>query len=208
MKANNWLYHYYMVQSRLQYNLAYGGQPSTIAALYPQMMHMITPPFAHGFPGDPSACGAMPMSAHDQYTPNGGSYAASDAAAAYNFNSFARYHESIKEKEFRNSYYSNHLHHQRSPPPDSRSESSSPVANNGKYYPYDVTPTAEDYSYLNHGARRGYHNLREEPNLKSSQSPGEFANGGSDPEDDNNNCENKSPTTAPRPNNSSKKSAA
>ena len=43
MKANSWLYHYYMVQSRLQYNLAYGGQPASIAAaLYPQMMqHMM-----------------------------------------------------------------------------------------------------------------------------------------------------------------------
>ena len=44
MRANSWLYHYYMVQSRLQYNLAYGGQPASIAAaLYPQMMHMISP---------------------------------------------------------------------------------------------------------------------------------------------------------------------
>ena len=43
MRANSWLYHYYMVQSRLQYNLAYGGQPASIAAaLYPQMMqHMM-----------------------------------------------------------------------------------------------------------------------------------------------------------------------
>ena len=37
MKANSWLYHYYMVQSRLQYSLAYGGQsPSALAAFYPQ----------------------------------------------------------------------------------------------------------------------------------------------------------------------------
>ena len=35
MKANSWLYHYYMVQSRLQYSLAYGGQsPSALAAFY------------------------------------------------------------------------------------------------------------------------------------------------------------------------------
>ena len=46
MKSNSWLYHYYMVQSRLQYNLAYGGQPNAIAALYPQMVHMISPSFA------------------------------------------------------------------------------------------------------------------------------------------------------------------
>lgn len=45
MKANSWLYHYYMVQSRLQYSLAYGGQsPSALAAaFYPQM--------APGYPG-------------------------------------------------------------------------------------------------------------------------------------------------------------
>jgi hypothetical protein len=37
MKANSWLYHYYMVQSRLQYSLAYGGQsPTALAAFYPQ----------------------------------------------------------------------------------------------------------------------------------------------------------------------------
>ena len=36
MKANSWLYHYYMVQSRLQYSLAYGGQsPTSLAAFYP-----------------------------------------------------------------------------------------------------------------------------------------------------------------------------
>ena len=38
MKANSWLYHYYMVQSRLQYSLAYGGQSPTTAlaaAFYP-----------------------------------------------------------------------------------------------------------------------------------------------------------------------------
>ena len=35
MKANSWLYHYYMVQSRLQYSLAYGGQsPTALAAFY------------------------------------------------------------------------------------------------------------------------------------------------------------------------------
>jgi len=29
MKANSWLYHYYMVQSRLQYSLSFGGQTSS-----------------------------------------------------------------------------------------------------------------------------------------------------------------------------------
>ena len=48
MKANSWLYHYYMVQSRLQYSLAYGGQsPTSLAAFYPGMQNA-TPP---GFPG-------------------------------------------------------------------------------------------------------------------------------------------------------------
>ena len=37
MKANSWLYHYYMVQSRLQYGLAYGANPG-LAAYYPQML--------------------------------------------------------------------------------------------------------------------------------------------------------------------------
>ncbi len=64
MRANSWLYHYYMVQARLQYNLAYGhtqpgaaaagaagaaaaaaaahGASSLAAAIYgPQMMHML-----------------------------------------------------------------------------------------------------------------------------------------------------------------------
>ncbi len=77
MKANSWLYHYYMVQSRLQYNLAYGhahphhtaaaaaaaaaaaqaggaaASASLAAAIYaghPQMMHMIP-----GFGGFDSA---------------------------------------------------------------------------------------------------------------------------------------------------------
>ena len=33
MRANSWLYHYYMVQSRLQYNLAYGGQVNMTATI-------------------------------------------------------------------------------------------------------------------------------------------------------------------------------
>ena len=37
MKANSWLYHYYMVQSRLQYGLAYGAHTPGLAAYYPQV---------------------------------------------------------------------------------------------------------------------------------------------------------------------------
>ena len=42
MKANSWLYHYYMVQSRLQYGLAYGAPPALGALHYP---HMHTSPW-------------------------------------------------------------------------------------------------------------------------------------------------------------------
>jgi len=38
MKSNSWLYHYYMVQSRLQYGLAYGAHTPGLAAYYPQML--------------------------------------------------------------------------------------------------------------------------------------------------------------------------
>jgi len=35
MKANSWLYHYYMVQSRLQYGLAYGAHsPAALSSIY------------------------------------------------------------------------------------------------------------------------------------------------------------------------------
>lgn len=188
MRANNWLYHYYMVQSRLQYNLAYGGQPSTIAALYPQMMHMITPPFAPGFGGD--GCGSMPVPAHDHYTPNGTGYGS--AADAYGFNSFARYHDGIKEKDFR--YYGHAQHHPRSPPIDSRSESSSPVTNS--YHHYDpngvagsVAGAGEDFGGYLHGARRGlYPDPGQVGHYKSKSNSPDFVH--SDPEDDNNNCDN------------------
>lgn len=77
-----------MVQSRLQYNLAYGGQPSAIAALYPQMMHMISPSAFQGFDPQSAAAGQSdstnvsggsvnPMGFSpnsDQYTPNGTAY--------------------------------------------------------------------------------------------------------------------------------------
>ncbi len=79
MKANSWLYHYYMVQSRLQYNLAYGGQPSAIAALYPQMMHMMPSPFGPAGPFDPfpphhsqAAAAAAEAAAFQQHNGGGG----------------------------------------------------------------------------------------------------------------------------------------
>ena len=43
MKANSWLYHYHMVQSRLQYSLAYRGQsPTSLAAFYTEMQNATT----------------------------------------------------------------------------------------------------------------------------------------------------------------------
>ena len=85
MKANSWLYHYYMVQSRLQYSLAYGGQSPTsalaAAAFYPG-----APPGAPGHPGIPGP-----------YSPNSAAAAAGyEAAAASAFHgsaaaSFLRY---------------------------------------------------------------------------------------------------------------------
>ena len=39
MRANSWLYHYYMVQSRLQLGMAYGAHsPAHLAAYYPHML--------------------------------------------------------------------------------------------------------------------------------------------------------------------------
>ena len=37
MKTNSWLYHYYMVQSRLQYGLAYGAHSPGLP-YYPHML--------------------------------------------------------------------------------------------------------------------------------------------------------------------------
>ena len=68
MQANSWLYHYYMVQSRLQYNLAYGGQPSSIAALYPQMLHLTNNVGAHPHAGqDFDGYSFPPSIEHEQY---------------------------------------------------------------------------------------------------------------------------------------------
>ena len=53
MKANSWLYHYYMVQSRLQYDLAYGAHSPSLAAYYPHMLG--APPQPQPFtPYDPN----------------------------------------------------------------------------------------------------------------------------------------------------------
>eukprot|EP00090_Calanus_glacialis_P004659 TRINITY_DN13513_c0_g1_i1.p1 TRINITY_DN13513_c0_g1~~TRINITY_DN13513_c0_g1_i1.p1 ORF type:complete len:542 (+),score=71.21 TRINITY_DN13513_c0_g1_i1:172-1797(+) len=53
MKANSWLYHYYMVQSRLQYGLAYGAHTPSLAAYYPHMLG--APPQPQPFaPYDPN----------------------------------------------------------------------------------------------------------------------------------------------------------
>lgn len=68
MQANSWLYHYYMVQSRLQYNLAYGGQPSSIAALYPQMLHLTNNVSSHHHAGQEFDGYTFPASIdHEQY---------------------------------------------------------------------------------------------------------------------------------------------
>lgn len=53
MRSNSWLYHYYMVQSRLQYGLAYGAHPPPhLAAYYPHMLgpgqHQPFSPYDHG----------------------------------------------------------------------------------------------------------------------------------------------------------------
>ncbi len=85
MKANSWLYHYYMVQSRLQYSLAYGGQsPTSLAAFYPGMQgsgNGFSPgqsPFdfsASAFmPPPPHSSGHTPYAGYAGYTPPPGAY--------------------------------------------------------------------------------------------------------------------------------------
>ena len=57
MRSNSWLYHYYMVQSRLQYGLAYGAHPPPhLAAYYP---HMLGTPPQH-----------QPFSPYDHHAPS------------------------------------------------------------------------------------------------------------------------------------------
>ena len=83
MKANSWLYHYYMVQSRLQYSLAYGGQsPTSLAAFYP-MQNSAGFPAAHNFDGhmlhasfmtSASQAGGVSYPGYAGYTPPPGAY--------------------------------------------------------------------------------------------------------------------------------------
>ena len=76
MKANSWLYHYYMVQSRLQYSLAYGGQsPTSLAAFYPGMQNA-----SPGFPGQGAFDGHM---LHASFMTSQGGVSAAAAAAHY-----------------------------------------------------------------------------------------------------------------------------
>ena len=54
MRANSWLYHYYMVQSRLQYGLAYGAHSPGLAAYYPHMLGAAGQPQPGYSPYEPS----------------------------------------------------------------------------------------------------------------------------------------------------------
>lgn len=86
MKANSWLYHYYMVQSRLQYSLAYGGQsPTSFAAFYPGMQNATGTPT--GFPGQSPFDGHM-LHASFMASPQGG---VSAAAAAAHYSGYPGY---------------------------------------------------------------------------------------------------------------------
>ena len=73
MKANSWLYHYYMVQSRLQYSLAYGGQsPSALAAFYHPAQMSAAAAVGYGsqhFSADPSSSAAMLHHPHSAFLP-------------------------------------------------------------------------------------------------------------------------------------------
>ena len=88
MRSNSWLYHYYMVQSRLQYGLAYGSHhPSLYLPTYPQMLgggqsHTYPPYNSHHHslhsaylhtPHLPVAPVAAPYPSYG-YTPPAGSY--------------------------------------------------------------------------------------------------------------------------------------
>lgn len=84
MKANSWLYHYYMVQSRLQYSLAYGGQSPTslAAAFYPGMQNSAGFPSQSPFDGhmlhasfmSPQGGVSSAYSGYAGYTPPPGAY--------------------------------------------------------------------------------------------------------------------------------------
>ena len=73
MRANSWLYHYYMVQSRLQYGLAYGAHsPASLSSLYyPHMAGQYYEPPVH--PAYLQAAAPLPYP-HYPYTPPVGYY--------------------------------------------------------------------------------------------------------------------------------------
>lgn len=103
MKANSWLYHYYMVQSRLQYSLAYGGQsPNALAAaFYPGMQGSPGAGFApqSAFDGHmlhPSAFMASPQTSVSHY-----GYGYTPPPGAYNLHQHYHHHQQ------------DHSHHQR-----------------------------------------------------------------------------------------------
>ena len=76
MKANSWLYHYYMVQSRLQYSLAYGGQsPSALAAFYPQSAFGGHQNFEGSSVLHPSASAFLPQNSSIPHHPHPHAYA-------------------------------------------------------------------------------------------------------------------------------------
>jgi len=65
MRANSWLYHYYMVQSRLQYGLAYGAHsPAALSSLY--YPHVQASPWEAHSP----YLAAAPSAAHIYPTPS------------------------------------------------------------------------------------------------------------------------------------------
>ena len=71
MKTNSWLYHYYMVQSRLQYGLAYGAHSPSLP-YYPHMLGATSQPqpFAAYEPG--AGLGpAYLSSGHHNFAPSG-----------------------------------------------------------------------------------------------------------------------------------------
>ena len=82
MRANSWLYHYYMVQSRLQLGMAYGAHsPAHLAAYYPHMLG--APPPQHqpaSYAYDPH-----PPSAHHAYAAAASAGAASAIAGVPGF---------------------------------------------------------------------------------------------------------------------------
>ena len=101
MKANSWLYHYYMVQSRLQYSLAYGGQsPTSLAAFYPgsqliQTSELTLEPhelslitlYVSGMPNSASFHGQSPFDGHMLHA----SFMASPQGGVSHYSGYAGY---------------------------------------------------------------------------------------------------------------------